>query len=84
VLEVSQLNDHLVEECQGADKYKMHNDCKQVLLREDFNGHQCVRPKPAGAAKCPLCTSSVFPNSISGWKKHILQEGCPANSRAVF
>jgi len=50
------MNEHLIEECQNADNYHYHPDCKQVLRKEDFNGHQCVRPKPAGAVRCSLCT----------------------------
>jgi len=72
VIEVQQLNEHLLEECQNSDNYMYHPECKQVILKDDFNGHHCVRPKPAGASKCPLCSQSVFPSSTQGWRKHIM------------
>ena len=77
------MNEHLIEECEKTEgyKYQYHPDCKQVILAEDFAGHQCVRPKPAGASKCPLCAQSVFPSTVQGWRKHILQDGCPGNTR---
>jgi hypothetical protein len=62
-------------------KYKFHPACKSVLLKEEFNGHECVKAEPAGAARCPLCTESVFPNNKNGWIKHIKQERCPGNPR---
>lgn len=64
VIEIQQMHEHLIEECQNASSYQYHADCKQVILREDYAGHQCVRPKPAGASKCPLCSQSVFPSSV--------------------
>lgn len=33
------MNEHLAEECQNADNYTYHADCKQVIQRDDFNGH---------------------------------------------
>ena len=48
---------------------------------EDFESHDCVRPKPQGAVKCQLCKESVFPGNESGWKKHILEERCAENPR---
>jgi hypothetical protein len=48
-------------------KYKFHARCKSVLLMEEFEGHECVRPEPNGAARCPLCTETVFPNDKDGW-----------------
>ena len=84
VIETSALTEHLVEECQSREKYMFCEKCKTVLLKEDFYGHQCMRPQPPGAAKCPLCTISVFPDSPEGWKKHLMVDMCPANSRNAF
>lgn len=81
VIEISGMNEHLIEECQNSDKYKQCHECKVVLLREEFPGHEHVRPKPAGAAKCALCNVSVFPNTSAGWKKHVLTERCAGNNR---
>ena len=81
VIEIQQMQDHLVDECQNSDRYKYHDTCKQVYVNEEFNGHDCVKPKPAGAGKCALCSLSVFPNTVAGWKKHIMQDRCMGNQR---
>ena len=62
-------------------KYKFHPRCKSVLLMEEFEGHDCVKPEPQGAARCPLCTETVYPNDKDGWHKHILDKKCPGNPR---
>ena len=61
VVEVPVLNEHLIEECQNSDKYRECNKCVTVLLKDDFPGHYCLKPKPTGAGKCPLCTAIIFP-----------------------
>lgn len=81
VLEIQLLNEHLTSECQFSNKYTLHDNCKRALHQTDLKTHKCVRPRPAGAVKCPLCQESVFPNTNSGWRKHILLDKCTANSR---
>lgn len=39
VIEIQQMHEHLIEECQNASAYQYHADCKQVILREDYAGH---------------------------------------------
>ena len=84
VIETSALTEHLVDECQNRDKYVFDEKSGDVLLKEDLYGHQDMRPQPPGAVKCPLCTASVFPNNQEGWKKHLMVDMCPANSRNAF
>ena len=84
VIEIAGLNEHLRTECQNRAKYQHCDKCDQVLLKEDFFGHQCIRPQPEGAQKCPLCTTSVYPPNQDGWKQHILFDRCPGNNRAVY
>ena len=62
VIEIKQIEDHLLEECNHKDKYKYCSKCRSVLLKDEFEGHECLKPEPAGAARCPLCTEMVFPN----------------------
>ena len=81
VIEIKQVEEHLLEECNQMHKYKYHNTCKAVLLQEEFNGHECEPPKPPGAVRCPLCTESVYPHDQSGWRKHIMQQRCNGNAR---
>jgi hypothetical protein len=68
VIEVKQIEEHLLQECQNMDKYKYHQNCKSVLLAEEFNDHECTKVEPQGAVRCPLCTEAVYPNDKNGWK----------------
>ena len=81
VIEISSLNEHLINECASRDKYKQCDKCDSVFLTNDFYGHQCVRSQPPGALKCPLCTVSVFPPNQDGFRKHLMEERCPGNNR---
>ena len=62
-------------------KYKFCTKCKSVLLQEEFNGHDCQRPDVNGAARCPLCTESVYPKDKDGWLRHVMDKKCPGNPR---
>lgn len=81
VIEVKQIEEHLLEECQAMAKYKFCPKCRSVLLSEEFADHDCAVAEPPGAARCPLCTESVWPNDNSGWQKHLLEQRCPGNPR---
>jgi len=62
-------------------RYKFHPKCKSVLLVEEFDEHDCQPAEPIGAVRCPLCTESVYPANINGWRKHIMDRKCPGNAR---
>lgn len=81
VIEIKQIEEHLLEECVNMAKYKYCPKCKAVLLAEEFGDHECNRADPPGAVKCPLCTEDVYPNDNSGWHKHIMETRCPGNPR---
>ena len=81
VIEISTLNDHLLEECERSEDYKLCTKCKGVFRLDEFNNHECIRPRPNGAVKCQLCRESVFPNNEGGWKKHVIEEKCSGNPR---
>jgi len=81
VIEIAQIEDHLLEECPQMGKYKFCQKCKSVLLKEEFNGHDCIAPNPVGAARCPLCTENIFPADKDGWYKHVMEHKCPGNPR---
>jgi len=44
VVEVKNMEEHLLEECEEMSKYKYHPKCKQILLVEEFENHVCDRP----------------------------------------
>ena len=83
VIEIANLEEHLLVECDARSDYKLCSKCSGVWRVEDFPSHECVRPKPQGAVKCQLCKESVHPASENGWRKHIMQDHCTANPRAV-
>lgn len=81
VIEIANLDEHLLEECEQRLEYKLCSKCKGVYRVEDFGSHECVRPKPQGAVKCQLCKESVHPAGEIGWRKHVIEERCSANPR---
>lgn len=83
IIEIANLDEHLLEECDARSDYKLCSKCKGVWRVEDFPTHDCVRPKPQGALKCQLCKESVNPPNEAGWKKHIMHDRCTANPRPV-
>jgi len=46
VIEIANLDEHLLEECEQRSEYKLCSKCKGVYRVEDFGAHECVRPKP--------------------------------------
>ena len=67
VIEVQNIEEHLLEECQHMEKYKFCPKCKSVLLVDEFDGHECTKANPPGAVRCPLCSETVHPNDREGW-----------------
>ena len=39
IIEISSLNDHLIDECASREKYKLCNKCNAVYQTTDFYGH---------------------------------------------
>jgi centrosomal protein CEP104 len=52
VIEISTLDEHLLQECEQRSEYKMCTKCKGVFRHEDLGTHDCVKPKPPNAIKC--------------------------------
>ena len=46
IIEIANLDEHLLEECDARSDYKLCSKCKGVWRVEDFPSHDCVRPKP--------------------------------------
>ena len=61
VVEIAGLDEHLMEECENRDEYKLCPKCKSVVRIEEFNTHDHNRPNPPTAVKCQLCKESVYP-----------------------
>ena len=57
----------------------------QAILKTEYEDHaRAGSCKPAMAPSkgfsCPLCSHSVGSDK-EGWKRHFVEEGCPANPR---
>jgi hypothetical protein len=67
MVEIALVEEHLIKECPQSYKYKYCEDCEAVYLHEEFDGHECEPNEPKGAARCPLCSEMVYPNSREAW-----------------
>ena len=85
IIEISNLNNHLLNECDFKEKYIKCNRCKQVVEKDSINDHQisenCFDVNEDKEKLCPLCHLNIITEDI--WKIHFLENGCPSNSRIV-
>ena len=85
IIEISNLNNHLLNECDFKEKYIKCNRCKQVVEKESINEHQtsdnCFDVNEDKEKLCPLCHLNIITEDI--WKIHFLENGCQANIRIV-
>jgi hypothetical protein len=83
IIEISNLNNHLLNECDFKEKYIKCNRCKQVVEKETLNDHQisenCFDVNEDKEKLCPLCHLNIITEDI--WKLHFLENGCQANDR---
>merc|ERR1712232_127164 len=89
IIEVSTLNDHLLNECTKKDNHKMCPRCGEAIAARYYELHvkrnNCLECKSKDEAnRCPLC-HKVIPPGENGWKQHLLTgKGCPKNKRPHF
>ena len=85
IIEISNLNNHLLNECDFKDKYIKCNKCKQVVEKDSINEHQnsenCFDVNEDKEKLCPLCHLNIILDDI--WKIHFLENGCQHNIRVV-
>ena len=85
IIEISNLNNHLLNECDFKEKYIKCNRCKQVVEKDTINEHQigenCFDVNEDKEKLCPLCHLNIITEDI--WKVHFLENGCQANIRIV-
>ena len=84
VIEIRQVEEHLLEECPNKDRYRFCGKCRQVLLAAeiDESAHDCAPPQNQSATRCPLCTAELFPNEPETWQQHLCHE-CTGNPRSA-
>lgn len=84
VTEISQLQPHLVNECDRRSLVKQCPICLEAVRAEDLEAHvaaaECI-PASSKHSLCPLCHAK-FPVGPEGWIKHFARApGCPNNPR---
>ena len=85
IIEISNLNNHLLNECDFKEKYTKCNRCKLVVEKEGLSEHQisenCFDVNEDKEKLCPLCHLNIVTEDI--WKIHFLENGCQNNIRIV-
>lgn len=85
--EISQLNKHMLEECDNKKAVRKCPRCKEAVHMDEYKQHteemSCqVQQPPSKANRCPLCHQDIPPGDL-GWRKHLLNDGCPNNERTI-
>ena len=85
IIEISNLNNHLLNECDFKEKYIKCNKCKQTVEKDNINEHQnsenCFDVNEDKEKLCPLCHLNIIMDDI--WKIHFLENGCQHNIRST-
>eukprot|EP01015_Nassula_variabilis_P033834 TRINITY_DN8213_c0_g1_i4.p1 TRINITY_DN8213_c0_g1~~TRINITY_DN8213_c0_g1_i4.p1 ORF type:complete len:215 (-),score=44.76 TRINITY_DN8213_c0_g1_i4:84-728(-) len=85
VVKISELNEHLIDECEKRKLNRKCPRCKESVLASEYQDHveemACIPAKSLNIAnRCPLCHSDIPPGK-QGWQVHLLEDGCPNNER---
>lgn len=87
IVEISQLNKHLLEECDNRKVMRRCPRCKEAVHMDEYKQHteemSCLQTQPLTKAnRCPLCHQDIPPGE-GGWKRHLLVDACPNNERTL-
>jgi len=87
VIEISDLNEHLLEECAHKSECKQCPRCREAIAIAFYEVHtqrrKCL-PATDTTVRCPLCHVNIgdlTDDSVDPWRRHLLEEGCPKNPR---
>lgn len=85
VIEISTLNEHLLIECEQQQNHRECPRCGEAITAKFYERHvslnDCPPRVPVNRAnRCPLCHENIAPGK-RGWRRHLLEEGCPQNPR---
>ncbi|RMX65269.1 hypothetical protein DD238_005696 [Peronospora effusa] len=85
VIEISTLNEHLLAECEMQQNHRECPRCGEAIITKFYERHvsldDCTHRAPLESAnRCPLCHDDIAPGE-KGWRRHLLDEGCPNNPR---
>ncbi|ETI46132.1 hypothetical protein F441_09406 [Phytophthora nicotianae CJ01A1] len=86
VIEISTLNEHLLTECEMQQNHRECPRCGEAITAKFYERHvsldDCPPRAPLNrASRCPLCHDDISPGK-KGWRRHLLEEGCPNNPRS--
>lgn len=85
ILEISTLDDHMLNDCDKSKFVKKCPRCREVIPADSYLEHvakQTCMVIPAHIVRCPLCKNVVKPATEAGWKAHLLDvDGCSKNRR---
>ncbi|GMF40249.1 unnamed protein product [Phytophthora fragariaefolia] len=86
VIEISTLNEHLLTECEMQQNHRECPRCGEAITVKFFERHVSLNDCPPRAPlnranRCPLCHDDIAPGK-KGWRRHLLEEGCPNNPRS--
>ena len=79
IIEIKNLTQHRLNECNKSDKFKLCQRCKEAIPIESYDEHvktnKCNEYKK-NCNRCPLCHVDI-PLSKDGFFTHLIKEGCP-------
>ncbi len=84
IIEIININNHLLNECSGKADYKQCPVCHEAILKNEMDTHVeegACKPPESNSVRCPLCHMDISPASIEAWRDHILVKQCPNNER---
>ena len=89
VVEIADLNQHILNECKEADSFSKCPRCQMPIENDEFEDHtsdmNCKVFKLNGKfARCALCQQDFpIPGNDLGraWREHLVTKGCPENPR---
>ncbi|KAL4094416.1 hypothetical protein PRIC1_010077 [Phytophthora ramorum] len=86
VIEIPTLNEHLLSECELQQNHRECPRCGEAITAKFYERHvslnDCLPRVPLNRAnRCPLCHDDIAAGK-KGWRRHLLEEGCPNNPRS--
>ena len=82
VIEIANVNHHLLTDCEKSTDYSECQKCHEAILKSEFEGHiNCKESNDENSIRCPLCHLDVKPCTNDSWKDHILTK-CKRKKRS--
>lgn len=88
VVEIWNVNSHLLDECSSRDEFKECPRCHEAVAADVFEDHKqdeacLVRRHETVVSRCPLCHQDI-PAGPEGWHAHMAvdsEERCPIKKK---